>query len=100
VGAYKIIEPKKVQANVDSHKAAITLRPIAVNVDATNWQLYESGIFDQCTTNTNHVALAVGFGDGYWLIKNSWGTGWGVNGYIKIKDGNTCGFLTQSYMAT
>jgi len=44
----------------------------------------------------NHAVLAVGYGiEGgvpYWLIKNSWGAGWGDKGYFKMEMGkNMCG---------
>jgi len=45
----------------------------------------------------NHAVLAVGYGNDaetgldYWLIKNSWGTGWGADGYFKMQRGiNMC----------
>ncbi|KAG1342625.1 Cysteine proteinase 2 [Cocos nucifera] len=48
------------------------------------------------TLDVNHAVLAVGYGveDGipYWLIKNSWGEDWGLDGYFKMELGkNMCG---------
>lgn len=78
--------------------SAIAQQPVSVAVDATVWQFYNSGVLDSstCGTDLNHGVLAVGFdmGEGYWIIKNSWGSGWGENGYIRIsiEDGvGTCG---------
>ena len=70
---------------------AITGRPISVAVDATNWSPYKNGVFNNCKTSLNHGVTLVGVTDQYWLIKNSWGTGWGVGGYIQLARGNTCG---------
>jgi C1A family cysteine protease len=62
-----------------------------VTVDATNWSPYKSGVFSNCGASINHAVLLVGVAGGAWKIKNSWGTGWGESGYIRLAGGNTCG---------
>ena len=62
---------------------------------------------DACGTDTNMAVLVVGYGieDGtpYWLVKNSLGTNWGEDGYIRIgavegDDGpGICGIQTKPY---
>ena len=43
-------------------------------------------IFIGSQTSTNHAVIAVGYGHDtatnldYWIIRNSWGTSWGLNG--------------------
>ena len=70
---------------------AIQNSPVSVTVDATNWSRYSSGIFSNCGTSINHAVLLVGSMGGNWKIKNSWGTGWGESGFIRLAGGNTCG---------
>jgi len=45
-----------------------------------------------CGSSINHAVLLVGIVGGAWKIKNSWGTGWGEQGFIRL-DGSksTCG---------
>ena len=74
---------------------ALTGRPISVAVDATNWSPYKTGVFNNCKTALNHGVLLVGVTDGYWLVKNSWGSGWGESGYIRVARGSTCGICNQ-----
>jgi C1A family cysteine protease len=74
---------------------AIGGRPVSVAVDASNWSAYRSGVFNNCKTSLNHGVLLVGITDAYWLVKNSWGTGWGEAGYIRVARGNTCGICNQ-----
>ena len=75
--------------------------PMSVAVDATSWQTYTGGILTNCISNQiDHGVLVVGFDDTnnppYWIIKNSWGAGWGENGYIRVQKGtNQC--LITSY---
>lgn len=70
---------------------ALVSRPLAVAVDASNWDPYQSGVFNNCGSSVNHGVLVVGVKSGFWLIKNSFGKYWGENGYIRLGPGNTCG---------
>ena len=71
--------------------SGINAHPISVTVDATNWSPYKSGVFNNCQASINHAVLLVGVVGGAWKIKNSWGTGWGEAGYVRLAGGNTCG---------
>jgi cathepsin L len=94
--------------NEDALANAIALQPVSVAIDASHssFQLYHSGIYYEpaCSqTNLDHGVLAAGYGDGYYLVKNSWGASWGNAGYIQMSRGrsNNCGIATAaSYPAT
>jgi C1A family cysteine protease len=72
-----------------------TTGPLSICVDSTVWTTYSSGILSMCGQSVNHCVQAVGVdasSDGYWKVRNSWGTNWGENGYIRLAYGkNTCG---------
>lgn len=68
----------------------IQRRPLAVRVDASNWKSYASGIFNNCGNDINHAVFMVGSSEESWIIKNSWSTSWGEQGYIRLAKGNTC----------
>jgi cathepsin X len=68
--------------------------PIACGIAVTDeMEDYVSGIFEDTTGDYNitHEISIVGFGeeDGtpYWLIRNSWGTHWGIDGFMKLVRG-------------
>jgi C1A family cysteine protease len=75
---------------------AIAIKAVSIAVDANNWQYYTSGIFSKCGTSLDHGVIAVGYTSTYWYVRNSWGTGWGSNGYIQLAPGNTCGLANQA----
>lgn len=78
--------------SVDAIKSAIyNYGPVTAGVTADSYfQSYRSGVFDHDTNaNINHGIVLVGWDDslGAWILKNSWGTNWGINGYMYIKYG-------------
>jgi C1A family cysteine protease len=66
--------------------SGLNKQPVAVANEANSaFQLYKSGVFSAtCGANLNHGVLAVGYDDQSWIVKNSWGSGWGENGYIRL----------------
>lgn len=92
---------------------AVANQPVSVSIDASgaDFQFYSSGVFTgKCGTDLDHGVTAVGYattGDGtkYWLVKNSWGTSWGEEGYIRMqrdidaKEG-LCGIAMDSSFPT
>jgi len=85
--------PPNDQDAVLSHLAEVG--PLAVNVDASQWHSYTGGIFDGCdyaqNMDLNHVVQMVGYTEDAWIVRNSWGTGWGEDGYIRLARGDQCG---------
>jgi cathepsin L len=69
--------------------ALATVGPVSISVAADEWVFYESGVFNgDCGATIDHAVVAVGYGteDGndYWIVRNSWSSNWGENGYIRV----------------
>ncbi|KAF5943430.1 hypothetical protein HYC85_017507 [Camellia sinensis] len=88
---------------------AVANQPISVAIEGSgsDFKFYSSGVFTgNCGTNLDHTVTIVGYGatsDGtkYWLVKNSWGSRWGENGYMKIErdvaaNEGLCGIAMQA----
>ena len=90
VGSFVDVRSDSSGANL---KAALAKGPVSVAIEADKavFQQYTSGVFDsaECGTKLDHATLVVGYGtengEDYWLMKNSWGTVWGDQGYMKLK---------------
>ncbi|KAF3792731.1 Senescence-specific cysteine protease [Nymphaea thermarum] len=88
---------------------AVAKQPVSVGIEASSldFRFYSSGIFaGECGTELDHGVAAVGYGiddDGtkFWIVKNSWGTEWGEDGYIRMKrdvdqKGGICGIAIDA----
>merc|ERR1719473_12321 len=61
--------------------------PISCGIDAGPILKYTGGIADDKGEGVDHVISVVGWGDGYWIVRNSWGEFWGEIGYVRVKFG-------------
>lgn len=102
------MEDSCLQTNENAAKQALQHHPIVAAIDATAraWQFYKSGIMDSdgpqgcgSAPHVNHAIQIVGYGTSqqdtdydYWIIKNSWGDSFGMDGYAYIAmDVDACG---------
>ena len=66
---------------------------VSINADEKSFAHYSHGIYDDPNCDSGwvtHAVLVVGYGPGYWLVKNSWAKTWGDEGYIKIARDSKC----------
>eukprot|EP00731_Ephydatia_muelleri_P025800 Em0017g883a len=96
---YNAVLPAGDEASLEG--AVATVGPIS---------LYKKGVYSEkgCSqTDLDHCVLAVGYdkssgGQDYWIVKNSWGTDWGQEGYIWMSrnENNQCGIATNASYPT
>jgi len=74
-----------------------TVVTVAVAAGGAPWQHYKSGVMDFFCPGIliDHAILAVGYAPTYFIVRNSWGTSWGISGYVHmIRGKNLCGIAT------
>lgn len=97
----------KVAANQGALTNALLEGPVSIGVDAGGiaWQLYFGGVIKNggllgCSTGPlDHGVVAVGYDSKKWIVRNSWGSGWGNKGYVYLdrsEGKNTCGLFTDA----
>jgi len=96
--------------SVSAMTSAVAQQPVSIAIQANqkDFQMYKSGVLTgTCGQRLDHGVLNVGYGtwtDGtpYWKVKNSWGTSWGMAGYILIEksDADKCGVLDAASYPT
>jgi len=84
-----------------------SIGPLSICLDAAHWQDYTSGVLSniQCCPpfgmcQMDHCVQLVGYNTTaptpYWIVRNSWNTNWGVQGYIYLEmNKNTCGITND-----
>jgi len=82
--------------------ALATIGPLSICVDAATWQYYTGDIIHHlCGRTLDHCVQLVGYAtssgnEDYWIVRNSWGTDWGIDGYLYIERGkDLCGIADE-----
>jgi len=64
----------------------------SICVDAASWQFYSGGVMtpSQCGRSVDHCTQLVGYDATsstlpFWIVRNSWGTDWGISGFIQLQ---------------
>jgi len=82
--------------------------PLSICVDAETWQYYQGGVITHgCGDSLDHCVQIVGFSattnnkTPYWIIRNSWGADWGLEGYLWVERGkDECGVSDEATYVT
>jgi C1A family cysteine protease len=87
----KVAGYKAVARGETNLEAALNNGPVSVCLAADAFQTYRGGILASCPGQIDHCVQAVGYTADYWIIRNSWGAGWGEAGFLRLKRGaNLC----------
>jgi len=100
---YKVSSYSITAATCAAILAQIVNSPMAVAIYVSPYLAsYKSGVFydSNCTGAVNHAVYLVGVDScNNWIIQNSWGTGWGLNGMFRMTANNTCNICAHGGMS-
>jgi hypothetical protein len=101
----------KVGRTVAEIQSALNLQPTSIAIDASMpiFQSYTGGVITNaslCGTTLDHAVVAVGYGTdattgiAYFIVRNSWGSSWGLGGFVYLEATNypgMCGMNSKVY---
>ena len=97
--------------DTDALRARVEKSPVSVCLNAGAWDDYTGGVLSEAAcgghaaADVDHCVQLVGYNatdqaNAYWIVRNSWSTSWGEDGYIYLSmDGNTCGVANEATVA-
>jgi C1A family cysteine protease len=108
ISGYQAVTPYSASAL----QAAVYKQTVSIGVEADQdaWQYYTGGVLSSgCGASIDHGVIVVGYNMAasppYWIVRNSWGTSWGLQGYIQLGTGDggngsdgVCGIYTMPYV--
>lgn len=96
---------KNSETDLESAVNQVGIMAVAIDASGLGFRLYSSGVYtsNKCSsTAVNHAVTAVGYSnedrnEKYWIVKNSWGTSWGNEGYVYMRKDydNMCGIAVS-----
>lgn len=96
----KMSEYVQLEENENAMVKALQSGPIVIGFEVQkSFQFYRNSIYKQrsCGNSLNHGMVIVGYTPDYWIVRNSWGTSWGNDGYAHVARGaNVCGINRAS----
>ncbi|KAE9548792.1 hypothetical protein FO519_007993 [Halicephalobus sp. NKZ332] len=108
VSNYTQLKPKDTTSIINVLSQGYSLA-VAMKSGTQEFMYYTGGILDDPTdcpdSTVDHAVAIVGYGTAngidYWIVRNSWGTGWGEAGYVRVKRGiNYCNIETYPFFVT
>ena len=97
--------PRGSESSLQVAVAEVGPVPVAIDAGHYTFQMYSGGVYYEpnCSSySVDHAVLVTGYGsyvgDEYWMVKNSWGVSWGLEGYIMMSrnKGNNCAIATDA----